>query len=80
MKIDIENHIIRLEHGESYETAVRFICDGDIFPKGSVIPIQKLSKEIFRQFRDKWKLDQFQKDYVRKAFGQKFYKEIFGND
>ena len=79
MKIDIENRIVRLEHGESIETAVRFICVENIFPNGSV-HISKLSKDFLRQFRRNWKWDQFKKEYIRRAFGQKFYKEMFGND
>ena len=79
MKIDIDGRRIYLEHGESYEMAIRFVCNTDIFPKGSV-DIRKLSKDFLREMKNKWKFNNFCKDYIRVEFGQKFYEEIIGKE
>ena len=81
MKIDINSRRISLEPGESYEMAVRFVCNTDIFPKGSV-DIRTLSKDFIREMRPKakWTFNPFLRDYMRVEFGQKFYEEIIGKE
>ena len=81
MKIDIEARKVWIEHGQTVETALRYIIDENIFPQGSV-DIRKLSKDFIREMRQKakWTFNPFLRDYMRVEFGQEFCEEITGKE